>query len=267
MYFFKRHETGSSNRLLAESGATASSLMTLPRFLIDHLAGEEKPGRMLLELCLLVLLLHVWILVHWLRPNETVTPALPLIMQVSLISSPAPKPAVTPQTIKPAPVPKKLKPVIPKKSPKIVRPTISPPTEPAPAPVPAKPDAGSSTAPAPAPAPSPASSSAATAKATAAPKSETFTEANFRANYGFNPKPNYPRIARNRSWQGKVLLRVQVSAEGTSNEVTVHRSSGHEILDDSAVEAVKQWRFIPAKRGDKPVASSVIVPILFKLND
>ncbi len=265
MFFFKRHETGISKYLLAESGATATSLTTISRFLIDHLAGEEKPSRMLLELCLLVLLLHVWMLVQWLRPNDIVTPALPLIMQVSLISSPAPKPAVTPQAIKPAPAPKKPKPVISKKMPKPPQPDITRPPEPVPEPAPAKPDAGSS--PAPAPVPSPAPSSATAAKATAAPKSETFTEANFRANYGFNPKPDYPRIARNRGWQGKVLLRVQVSVEGTSNEVTVYRSSGHEILDDSAVEAVKKWRFIPAKRGDKPVASSVIVPILFTLHD
>ncbi|MGZ8200307.1 MAG: energy transducer TonB family protein, partial [Methylosarcina sp.] len=37
--------------------------------------------------------------------------------------------------------------------------------------------------------------------------------------------------------------------------------------DESAMEAVKKWRFIPARRGDNPVASSVVVPILFSLND
>ncbi len=72
-------------------------------------------------------------------------------------------------------------------------------------------------------------------------------------------------MAKSRGWTGKVMLRVQVSAQGLSDSVAVDQSSGHEILDEAAVEAVKQWRFIPAKRGETPVASSVIVPIIFNL--
>ncbi len=96
---------------------------------------------------------------------------------------------------------------------------------------------------------------------------ETFTQANYRANYAINPKPEYPAIARSREWEGKVLLRVQVSAEGLTESVKIDKSSGHDILDDCAIEAVKKWRFIPAKRGDTPVASSVIVPISFSLSE
>jgi protein TonB len=122
---------------------------------------------------------------------------------------------------------------------------------------------------APAPAPNPTAPPAPnpSAAAASAPKAESFTEANYRANYAFNPKPEYPRIARSRGWQGKVLLRVRVSTAGTSENIAVHRSSGHEILDESAIEAVKKWKFVPARRGDTPVASSVVVPILFSLND
>ena len=65
--------------------------------------------------------------------------------------------------------------------------------------------------------------------------------------------------------QGKVGGKV--SAQGLSDDVTVEQSSGHEILDESAVEAVRKWRFIPAKRGETPVASSVIVPIVFTLRN
>jgi protein TonB len=39
------------------------------------------------------------------------------------------------------------------------------------------------------------------------------------------------------------------------------------MLDESAIDAVEKWKFIPAKRGETPIASSVIVPIIFKLND
>lgn len=99
------------------------------------------------------------------------------------------------------------------------------------------------------------------------PKTEPFTEANYRANYKSNPKPEYPRLAKSRGWQGKVLLRVQVTADGHSADISVQQSSGHELLDEAAVEAVKNWSFIPAKRGDTPVASTVSVPIKFKLSE
>ena len=95
---------------------------------------------------------------------------------------------------------------------------------------------------------------------------EPYSEASFNANYGFNPKPEYPTIARSRGWQGKVLLRVSVSAEGLSESVTVHRSSGHDVLDESAVAAVEKWKFIPARLGNTAVACSIIVPIIFTLN-
>jgi protein TonB len=96
---------------------------------------------------------------------------------------------------------------------------------------------------------------------------EKYTEANYKANYAHNPKPEYPSLAKSREWQGKVLLRVRVSAAGLSEEVQVEHSSGHEILDDAAIDAVKQWRFIPARRGETPVASAVLVPIVFSLRE
>lgn len=254
MYFFKSHE----------SGGSAATLAALPSLLLDNLTGEEKPGRMLLELSLLVLLLHVWFLVYWQSPVEAVTPALPLVMQVSLIAASAPKSpvAASAPAVKPSPAPKKPKQkrLISKKPPLVRKPVVTRQPEPVSEPSPAKSWID-------VPSPATATSPAAPAVKTPAPNTEPFTEANYRANYGFNPKPDYPRIARNRRWQGKILLRVQVSALGASEQIAIHRGSGHEILDESAVEAVRKWRFIPARRGDTPVASSVIVPILFTLHD
>lgn len=62
-----------------------------------------------------------------------------------------------------------------------------------------------------------------------------------------------------------MVLRVQVHADGTAGEIHVERSSGHGLLDEAAVEQVGEWHFLPARRGDQPVASSVLVPIEFKL--
>jgi protein TonB len=48
-------------------------------------------------------------------------------------------------------------------------------------------------------------------------------------------------------------------------EIELKRSSGHVVLDSSAVTAVKQWRFIPARRGDQAVGLWVNIPITFRL--
>lgn len=82
-----------------------------------------------------------------------------------------------------------------------------------------------------------------------------------------NPKPHYPGIARSRHWEGLVMLRVYVTPDGHSGSVNVSRSSGHDVLDDAAVAAVRNWRFIPGKRGDSPIASWATVPIQFQLRD
>ena len=80
-----------------------------------------------------------------------------------------------------------------------------------------------------------------------------------------NPKPPYPLAARRHGAQGRVILSVQVSAGGTSNEVLLKRSSGHAVLDNAALQTVRHWRFVPARRGDTPVESWVDVPIIFRL--
>lgn len=89
--------------------------------------------------------------------------------------------------------------------------------------------------------------------------------ARFDADYLHNPKPAYPALSRRNNEEGKVLLRVQVSAQGITLEVAVRQSSGFPRLDEAAREAVSRWRFVPAKRGDETIESSVVVPITFSL--
>lgn len=72
-------------------------------------------------------------------------------------------------------------------------------------------------------------------------------------------------MARERRWQGEVQLRVRILADGTAGEIRLERSSGHEALDEAAMESVQHWRFVPAKEGDKAVDSWAIIPIAFKL--
>jgi protein TonB len=60
-------------------------------------------------------------------------------------------------------------------------------------------------------------------------------------------------------------LHVIVDAQGNVASLSVARSSGSRLLDDAAVDAVRRWRFAPARRAGVPVAGSVEVPILFRL--
>ena len=87
----------------------------------------------------------------------------------------------------------------------------------------------------------------------------------FDAAYLQNPPPAYPAMSKRRGEQGRVLLRVFVSAEGAAERVEVRDSSGHERLDRAAHDAVHGWRFVPARQGEKPVAAWVLVPIIFSL--
>jgi protein TonB len=83
--------------------------------------------------------------------------------------------------------------------------------------------------------------------------------------YAENPKPTYPQEARKRGYQGEVILKVEVLSDGRVGQVEVKRSSGHEILDCSALTAVKQWKFLPAKRGRNTIPLWVNIPIKFQL--
>lgn len=87
----------------------------------------------------------------------------------------------------------------------------------------------------------------------------------FHAAYLNNPPPAYPPLARRMGDEGKVMLRVYVTPEGTAGEVRVLTSSGSPMFDEAALAAVKQWRFVPAKQGENAVAAWVQVPIVFKL--
>ena len=101
--------------------------------------------------------------------------------------------------------------------------------------------------------------------AEAAPAEESFSQARFDANYLRNPAPPYPALSKRMGEEGKVVLRVSVSPQGTADSVEIRTSSGSPRLDESAQKTVRNWKFVPARRGDAPVQSWVLVPIIFKL--
>ncbi len=107
----------------------------------------------------------------------------------------------------------------------------------------------------------------AAAPAAAAPVIQPITPPDLRAAYLTNPRPPYPLAARRLGLEGKVVLRVEILENGSVAQVLVANGSGHAMLDQSALQAVKQWRFVPARRGGQAVSASVEVPISFRLEE
>ncbi|HRE72103.1 energy transducer TonB [Accumulibacter sp.] len=91
--------------------------------------------------------------------------------------------------------------------------------------------------------------------------------ARFDADYLRNPHPLYPAASRRLGEEGRVVLRVTVSAEGLPVSVEIKQASGFRRLDEAARAAVERWRFVPARRGSVAIESSVLVPLQFNLQD
>ncbi|ATE61902.1 energy transducer TonB [Thauera sinica] len=84
--------------------------------------------------------------------------------------------------------------------------------------------------------------------------------------YAYNPAPAYPPLLQEQGIGGVVWLRVWVDGDGRPREIRLAKGSGYRLLDDAALRAVRNWRFIPARRGDEPLASWVEFPIRFTVS-
>jgi periplasmic protein TonB len=83
--------------------------------------------------------------------------------------------------------------------------------------------------------------------------------------YYANPTPDYPLPCKRRREEGIVLLNVVVQADGLPAAISLKRSSGHPLLDRAALDAVRRWTFEPGRAAGVPVASLVVVPVRFSL--
>lgn len=208
--------------------------------------------------------------------EELITPPAPI--QVAWIAAPRPKaetkPAAPPKqqqpAIKPKPKPKTVKRIKAKQ--KAVLSTHAPASTMTPAsaekaekitPAPAAPKAPE--VPAAKPAANAVQPATSASPAPTADSRQPLTLPNLNADYLNNPAPPYPEKARERGEQGKVLVRALINADGTVAELAMKRSSGFANLDRSALETVKKWRFVPARRGSDAVSAWVVVPITFSL--
>lgn len=80
------------------------------------------------------------------------------------------------------------------------------------------------------------------------------------------PAPRYPRISVRRGEEGTVTCRLFVSAQGYVTRVEVLESSGHDRLDEAALEALRTWRFVPRQEDGRAVATTLRHPVTFVLD-
>jgi protein TonB len=236
-------------------------------------------------------LLHVGLIAgvlateQWMRSIVFSTP--PILLAEIVTTSPAPSPVET-DVRKPAPAPRRPSGLLsrlplPHFSQSSPPPPVSPPPrEPAPpavAEAPASPSAPAATSATAATGLAPSSASATTAEGVGpAPASSTFVAApsgeataavaritSARPQGGYQVRPSYPSSALRQGIQGTTMLKVHVLVDGRVGDVVVQQSAGHPDLDQAAVDAVRRWRFEPARRGSDPVAMWVLLPVEFQI--
>jgi protein TonB len=77
-------------------------------------------------------------------------------------------------------------------------------------------------------------------------------------------QPDYPLLARQIRVQGRVVLLAMISREGTIEDLQI--LSGHPMLVQAAVEAVRQWRYRPYVLNGEPVEVETQVTVNFVLS-
>ena len=77
-------------------------------------------------------------------------------------------------------------------------------------------------------------------------------------------RPVYPPLARQARIQGTVVLHAIIDKEGKVAQMEV--VSGHPLLVQSALEAVKQWRYKPTQLNGEPVEVDTTIQVTFTMN-
>ncbi len=206
-----------------------------------------------------VVLLHVLGLVWAAQQLSVSDPVITPPSVVGVLVAPEPEPAPPPPKPVPPPPKPEPKPVVPKPTPK---PTPKPVAKPEPvrevAPEPVQQAAPAAPAP-----PAPPVQQATPAPEAPAPVTPPRTD----AAHLNNPAPQYPALSRRLGEQGRVMLDVYILPDGSVGETKLNRSSGFPRLDNAALQAVKTWKYVPAKRGDKPIPFWYVQPVSFVLNN
>ena len=79
-------------------------------------------------------------------------------------------------------------------------------------------------------------------------------------------QPVYPSLAQKTHTQGVVLLEAVITREGTIDPARIRVISGHVLLNDAAIDAVKQWRYKPTLLNKVPVEIVTTIAVNFTFN-
>jgi protein TonB len=77
-------------------------------------------------------------------------------------------------------------------------------------------------------------------------------------------QPIYPPLARQTRISGTVRLHAIISKDGTIQQLEV--ISGHPLLQQAALDAVRQWRYQPTLLNGEPVEVDTTIDVIFSLN-
>lgn len=212
----------------------------------------RTPQRLLACFVLASLLVHVLVFVWMPAWQRRMAEAPVPVLDVVLVAAAPPAVVAEPAAVAPAPAATPRSRIESKQAEVLPRPVLPAP-------------ATSETAPAVAAASNEAPRAAAEPRIPAPVVEAPATPPLFNAAYLRNPAPVYPAIARRSGDQGTVMLKVLVSPEGAPLRVELDQSSGSKPLDSAALDAVKGWRFVPARRGAQNIEGWVRVPVVFKL--
>ena len=91
-----------------------------------------------------------------------------------------------------------------------------------------------------------------------------FTYTEVLPNPVFQPRPEYPEIARTAGMEGRVVVRMLIGLDGRVRRAEMEKSNP--MFDAEALEAARRWTFTPALTDGKPVMVWVRVPFEFRLH-
>jgi protein TonB len=219
---------------------------------------DAMPRRLNRRVAIVLSVLGLHVLAVWALQSGLLRRAMEIVIPVQVLAEliEPPQPVVEP----PPPAPVVAAPTPPKPRP---RPVPQPQPQPvaAPEPMPLAPVVP--VAPPAPPAPPEPIVAAAPPPAPPAPPRIELPSSN--ADYLKNPPPPYPPMSKRLGEQGRVVVRAFIQLDGTASRAEVQRSSGFERLDQTAVQTVLQWRYVPGKRAGVPEAMWFNIPINFVL--
>ncbi len=226
---------------------------------------DATPRRLNRRVVIVLSVIGLHVAAVWALQSGLLRRAMEIVIPVQVMAEliEPPQPLVEPPP--PAPPPPVAAPTPPKPQPK-PRPIPQPQPQPvaAPEPMPLAPVVPPAPPAPPAP-PEPVVVAAPPPAPPAPPAPPRIEPPSSNADYLRNPPPPYPPRSKRLGEQGRVVVRVFIQLDGTASRAEIQRSSGFERLDQTAVQTVLRWRYVPGKRAGVPEAMWFNIPINFVL--